>query len=282
MSAAASPAQLAALRKYAVPFAALRPPIFDFFPGGSRPVFPFGIDSDRGLGILLLYASLYRPGGETPAAEIVGGLFECLGLEVFKLNRIPVARLQKALAGLVRGEDLEEQRRVPGILRSACDFFFQTGSLEKWLSGAADWEDCARELSGRIFWMGKQSRMRTKARYFLWLCSFQSGFDRRFPGSQGFAWPVMAGHARLYHHVLRPRSRAAWTTAETRLKWFAQLGREAFPQEPWRLFPALDSYLRPVPKHEYLCRKIQGGCRPCPLATLCPTAKFLMPAEKRP
>jgi len=280
VNAAVPPAQSTALRKYAAAFASQRPPIFDFFPGGSRASFPFGIDSDRGLGILLLFAALYRPGQEVRAAEIVGGLFKSLGLEVFKMNRIPVARVRVALDG-GQFSDPEEQQRVPGILRSVCDFFFHTGSLGKWLSAATDWEDCAKEISERIFWMGKRSRLRTKARYFLWLTTFLENFRNRFPVARDFAWPVLEGHARLFHLVLRPRAKAAWSSPEGKLKWFSQCGREIFPQEPWRLFQPLKSYLYPVSEREYLCRKVQGGCRPCPLASLCPASKHLIAAEKR-
>ena len=277
MSAAVSAVQLAALRKYAGRFAA-RPPIFASFPEGGRPVFPFAADSDRGLGVLLLYAALYRPGGEARAAEAVAGLYRSLGLEVFKLNRIPFPRLKKALEGFPF-PDAEERRRAPGILRSVCDFFYRAGSLKRWLAAASDWEHCVRELSERIYWMGKRSRLKTKARHFLWLCALAG--CARCRGARGFSWPVSRGHGRYYRHILRP-PRSGDQAPESRQEWFSRLASAAFPEAPWKLFAPLEAYLRPDPEHGYLCRKVQGGCRPCPLSETCPAAPYLIPAEKRP
>ena len=171
--------------------------------------------------------------------------------------------------------DLEEQKRIPGILRSVCDFFYKTGRLGKWMSSKNDWEGLVSELSAEIFWMGKHSKSRIKSRYFFWLTSFQSDFSGRFPQALHFAWPVGEGHSRFRHNVLRPdAARSVSLTPQTQSAFFKNLGEELFPEEPWKLFQPLDAYLRPEKEHEYLCRKIQGGCHSCPLVKLCPAAKY--------
>jgi hypothetical protein len=273
-------AALRKLRQYAEPFAAWQPPIFEFFPGGKSPLFPFLPESDRGLGMLLFQAALYRPGAENWSAQVLAGLYRVLGTDLFKVNRLPFAVLQKALTGLPRWPDPEEQRRVPGILRSVCDFFYGAGGLGKWLESSADWETRARELGEGIFWMGKRSRLRTKARYFFWLASFQGGFAERFPQAQPFLWPVAEGHLRLYHGVLRPRARKSFSNPEEKLRWFHALGNELFPRQGWRLYQPLQAHLRPDPEHGFQCRAF-GGCRPCALAAICPAANQFLPKEPR-
>lgn len=264
---------LSHLRLYASPFANHPPVIVASFPGGKEPQFPFDIGSDRGLGVLLLYASLYRPGAESRAARILVGLYTGLGNDIFRLNRVPFEILQAVLKDLPIAPDDMEQKRIPGILRSVCDFFYRTGSLRNRLDSSEDWETIVRELSEGIYCMGKQSVWRTKSRYFLWLASFQPGFAERFPQAVRFSWPVGDGHARFFYNIIRQRARQApESTPEARLRVFTELGREAFPVEPWRLFQPLDAYLRMEKEHEYLCRKIQGGCQICALAKLCPAA----------
>jgi hypothetical protein len=264
---------LSRLRLYAAPFAKHPPAIVTRFPGGKEPQFPFDIGSDRGLGILLLYASLYRPGAESRAARILAGLYAGLGNDIFKLNRIPFETLQTALKDLPVAPDEMEQKRIPGILRSVCDFFYRAGSLVKRLDASGNWETIVRELSEGIYWMGKHSPWRMKSRYFLWLASFQPGFAERFPQAARFSWPVGDGHGRFYYNIIRPGLRQTpESTPETRLRVFMELGRDAFLKEPWRLFQPLDAYLRREREHEYLCRKIQGGCQTCALAKPCPAA----------
>ncbi len=227
------------------------------------------------MGILLLCAALYRPGAENRASQVITGLYARLGNDIFKLNRIPFEVLQNALSDLPIAPDHEEQKRIPGILRSVCDFFYEAGSLEKWLASAQDWETRVQQMSESIYWMGRHSRWRTKSRYFLWLASFQSGFASRFPQSAGFSWPIGEGHARFYRDILRAETKGApGFSPEERLRFFAAVGKDVFPSEPWKLFGVLDGYLRPEKEHEYLCRKLQGGCKPCPLVKRCPAARY--------
>ena len=264
---------VSSIRLYAEPFAKHPPAIFSCFPGGGDPLFPFEPGSDRGLGILLLCASLHRPGGEARVARSIAKLYMELGNDIFKLNRIPFEDVRAVLMNGASPVEAEGQKQIPGILRSVCDFFYKVGSLGDWLSSASDWETRVREMSEGIYWMGKLSRWRTKPRYFLWLASFQPGFAARFPQACDFFWPAGEGHARFYHDILSPAAKKPLATdAETRLRYFTEVGRQIFPLEPWKLFQPLDAYLRPE-KEEYLCREIQGGCRSCSLKTVCPAAR---------
>jgi hypothetical protein len=74
------------LLEYAAPFEKHPPEILAGFAQGA---FPFEAGSDRGLGILLLSAAVYRPGGEAAAARLITGLYLRFKNDIFKLNRIP-------------------------------------------------------------------------------------------------------------------------------------------------------------------------------------------------
>lgn len=298
MKIEAAPDLLDKIRLYAEPFEGCAPPLFALFPGGAPEhapaVFPFAPDSDRGLGILLLAASLHRPGGEAAAARILADLYRIYGNDIFKLNRLPFETLRDAvnasIAGagdLCKGMEEAERNRIPGILRSVCDFFYRIGPLGAWLASAPDWETRAGELCNEIYWMGLRSRTRNKARLFFWLACQVPGFGARPEMKRqalDFQWPVTDTHMRFWIDIAKPpftlRSGAGGgRTPEERLAAFAAFGRVLFPAAPWRLFLPLDSYLRRDGRGSFRCRTAQGGCRPCPLAKLCPAAGQFIPGE---
>ncbi|MCD6024872.1 MAG: hypothetical protein K0Q91_1788 [Fibrobacteria bacterium] len=273
------------LLEYAAPFDNHPPEILDGFRKG---VFPFEAGSDKGLGILLLFAALYRPGGESAASRLILALYGRFGNEIFKLNRIPFETLRDEVEAGGALADAAERARVPGILRSVCDFFYRVGPLKTWLEKAPDWETRVLELCGEIYWMGRHSVMKNKARYFLWLAAGAHGF----PQARDFAWPVGEGHLRFYVDFLKPgRKRGGRIVAgtyggtssfdaEKRLRTFAELSRAVFPEEPWKSFTPLDAYLRRGGTLHYRCRTAQGGCRPCPLSAGCPAAPHFLAMEK--
>jgi hypothetical protein len=278
-------------RDYAEKFAAHPPAILDYFARADKgdseeALFPFAPDSDRGLGILLLAASLHRPDASSSfgreSATIVAGLYRHFGTDVFKLNRVPFANLQAHIEVLASGLDAEDRARVPGILRSVCDFFYRVGPLVSWLADAPDWEQRVAELSHEIYWMGAHSRTRTKARLFFWLACAIPGFGTRSDmqtQAQRFVWPVGDGHMRFVFDILKPPRGAARGAPEVRLEAYADFARMVFPESPWQLYLPLESFLKPDGAGGYRCRSVQGGCRPCPLSSLCPAAKHFMGSE---
>jgi hypothetical protein len=288
MKIEAPPVLLAKLRLYAEPFHDRRPPVFAHFPGGADPVFPFGPASDRGLGVLLLAAALHRPEGEAQAARVVAGLYRHYGNDIFKLNRVPFDPLRETLAALVppasAGADASERTRMPGILRSVCDFFYRVGPLGAWLAAAPDWETRAGELCHEIYWMGLHSRSRSKARLFFWLASLarEGAGETAFSQAAAFAWPVGDGHMRFWIDILKPGRTAGARVPEDRVAAFAAFAGEVFPDAPWRLYQPLDAFLHRDGRGGYACRAVQGGCRPCPLAVHCPAAPHFLAGETLP
>lgn len=282
-------ATLDALRRYAAPFADVLPPALAAF-AGRDPVFPYAPGSPRGLAVLLLAAALHWPDGEEAAVRALAWLHARFGEDLFRLNRVPFEALAEAVLASGAYPDEGERKRVPGILRSACDFLDAKGPLDAWLA-SADREARVRELAGAVYWMGKSSLLKNKARYFFWLVARAAELKGGTlppaglapdPKAPAFAWPVTEGHGRFYQDFLRAPLSAGLDPAR-RLALFADLARKAFDargEAGWRLYPALEAYLRRGGPLVFRCREAQGGCRPCPLNARCPAAKHFLPAEK--
>ncbi len=288
MKIEASPALLQKIRAYAEPFESIRPAVFALFPGNTQTLFPFEPESDRGLGVLLLAAALHRPGGEALTARILADLYRAFGTDIFKLNRIPFEKVRETVQATFAAEaalilDEAEQARIPGILRSVCDFFYRVGPLGPWLESAPDWETRAGELCNEIYWMGLRSLTRSKARLFFWLLTRIPDFETHLPAmahhARGFVWPVSDAHLRFWIDIVKPARTAGARSPEERLSAFAAFGKELFPEAPWRLYLPLDSYLRRDRAGSFTCRTAQDGCRPCPLSALCPAAGQFIPGE---
>jgi hypothetical protein len=220
----ASSAQIDSLRRYAEPFEQVSPPIFALFPpavsGRAEPLFPFEADSDRGLGALLLASALYRPGGEAVAAHVIAALYRTFGNDIFKLNRIPFDTLRETVDAAAEGLDDADRTRIPGILRSVCDFFYRVGPLGAWLDAAPDWETRTGELCNEIYWMGLRSRTRAKARMFFWSLTQLPDFAARHPAwarhASAFQFPVTDGHMRYWIDILKPGRTAGARSPEER------------------------------------------------------------------
>jgi len=289
------------LRRYAKSFDAQEAPLFGYFSGdpkeGNERVFPFEPGSDKGLGVLLLFAALYRPGTEVPTARLIAELYRHFQNDIFRLNRIPFDSLNQVVENVTgktfnsSGQTQEEVARIPGILRSVCDFFYRIGPLGAWLAQAADWETRVMELCGEIYWMGRHSLMKNKARYFLGLAAATGAY----PQALNFAWPVGEGHLRYYSDLVYSHKASGGARGPgafgakpstgfdgaRRLQAFQLLARAVFPEAPWKLFAPLDAYQRRGGSLHFRCREAQGGCRPCPLASTCSAAPAFLPQEEK-
>jgi hypothetical protein len=257
----------------------------DAAPAAGRalaPVFPFTPHSDKGLGVLLLAAAVHRPAARAPSAALsataaspgrtelpegfgaegailLAALYRDYGNDLFRLNRLPFGPLQARIDVLAAHWDAEERARVPGILRSVCDFFYRVGPLSSWLEDAPDWEQRVGEIAQEIYWMGAQSPTRAPGR----------------PHAARFSWPVSDGHMRFLFDIVKPSraSAAAIKRPASRSESFAELARTVFPQEPWRLYLPLEAFLSRDGAAGFRCRAVQAGCHLCALSSQCPAAK---------
>src|SRR5690606_30307838 len=147
--------QIEKIRAYVSGFRDFRPFPFEYFQGGTTPLFPLTPQSDRGTALLLCFCALYQNIRDEKLMRVLAYLWKEYDTDFFRLNKLPFGELQARIARLTDLEGWELWTKVPGILRSACDFFFRHGKLVPWAHGQADGEACVRIMAEEIFLMGK-------------------------------------------------------------------------------------------------------------------------------
>lgn len=224
--------------------------------------------------------------------RVLAYLWKEYDLDFFRLNKLPFGELQARMQRLTDLEGWELWPKVPGILRSVCDFFFRHGKLLPWVYAQADGEASVRTLAEEIFLMGKTSALRSKPRYFLWLLTQLPSTQPELFWTRETMLPITRGHLRFLREFgpLKTRKISPWISPEEKLAYINRFFRMLAPDRPWTVYLALDAYLRsPVlaPKgsqaifplmeagNDWACRKIQGGCLQCPLVPLCPNREEL-------
>ena len=273
------------IRAYVLAFQDRKPAVFEHFQGGSDPVFPMEAGSDRGVGLLLYYCSLYQGIGEERLLRVLSYLWREYGPDIFRLNHLPFADLQARIQSLDDLDDWEIWPQVPGILRSVADFFYRHGKLMPWVYEVGNGEHCIEIISQEIFLMGKTSVFRSKSRYFLWMLTRLEGVDPGRFWTADTRMTLTLGHGRFVREFgpLKGRKRVPWTTPAEKLVWFNAFYRVLFPDRPWLVFLAFDAFMRPQsgyfrtpggPPPVWQCRAVVGGCVNCPLAPECPGRDF--------
>lgn len=273
------------IRAYVLEFKNVKPTLLTHFDGGSDPVFPLVASSDRGIGLLLCFCSLYQNIGEGRLVRILAYLWKHYDQDIFRLNRLPFADLQDRMKALTDLDDWPIWSKAPGILRSVCDFFFRHGKVLSWVHALGDGEKCVNILTEEIFLMGKTSAFRTKARYFIWLLTQLEDADPARFWTPATRMTLTMGHGRFVREFgpLKSRKSAPWSSPAEKLDYFNRFYRLLFPAAPWMVFTAFDAYMRPqsgyrngpgAPPPEWTCRKIIGGCVKCALAPECPGRDF--------
>gem|GEM_PF-1387203 len=279
--------QIEKIRAYVSGFRDFRPFPFEYFQGGTTPLFPLTPQSDRGTALLLCFCALYQNIRDEKLMRVLAYLWKEYDTDFFRLNKLPFGELQARIARLTDLEGWELWTKVPGILRSACDFFFRHGKLVPWAHGQADGEACVRIMAEEIFLMGKTSALRSKPRYFLWLLTQLPDAEPARFWTPATLLPITRGHLRFLREFgpLKTRKIAPWITPEEKLAYVNRFFRMLAPDQPWTVYSALDAYLRPStpkpksiqtlfpaepPDKNWLCRQVQGGCLQCPLVAICP------------
>lgn len=280
-----NPDLLHRIRAYVLAFQNVNPGVFAYFKGGTDPIFPLEPGSDRGMGLLLFFSSLYQNISEGRLARVLAYLWRQYDQDLFRINRMPFAELQSRLKALTDLEDWVLWPKAPGILRSVADFFYRHGKLLPWAQAQGDGEKCINILSEEIFLMGRTSVFKSKARYFLWLLTQVEGAEPARFWTPNTRLTLTLGHSRFLREFgpLKGRKIVPWSTPAEKLDAFNRFYRLLFPEAPWKVFTPLDAFLRPPPGHfaglgapapEWMCRKALGGCANCPLAPECPGRDF--------
>jgi hypothetical protein len=286
-----NPKLIGDLHTFILDFQSVKPGVFEFFQGGSaNTFFPLKPESDRGVALLLCYCALYQNISEKKLVRFLAYLWEAYGTDLFKLNRMPFQALQDKVHAFEGLENWELMPKVPGILRSVCDFFYKRGPLIAWVHKTADAEESVQVLSEEIFFMGKTSQFKSKPRYFLWLLTQLPGAQPELFWTDRMLLPITAGHVRLLRDFgpLKKKRNSPWTTPAEKLNYCNRFYRMLFPGKSWMVYTALDAYLKATgpflspaastlapatpgmsPNKIWRCRQVLGGCINCILAPEC-------------
>lgn len=259
------------IRAYASDFAGIKPTVLEYFEGGSKEIFPLKAESDRGSAMLLIYCALRQNISEELLMGFLAHLWKEYGPDILRLNHLGFAELQGRVDAFPGLREWSLRSKVPGILRSACDFFFRRGRLGQWLRNTRDGEECVRILSEEIFMMGKTSEFRYKPRRFLWLMTRLPGAEPETFWTEDTLLCPTAGHSRLLRELgpLKGR-RIPWTTPAEKIAYHNRFHHLVAPGRTYLVAAGFDAYLEPHPEEKWQCRKLLGGCANCVLVSDCP------------
>ncbi len=257
------------LNAYIDRFSAEKPTALSLFKSSDshQGIFPFAPDSDKGLGMLLHFSALFQEIGEERLSEGLGQLYQEIGDQIFRLNKIPFDILQSTVNAVPAWRQWPLLLKVPGILRSVCDFFFTHGGLRERLSQCNDGEEEVAFLAREIFLMGKTSLHRFKARYFLWLCGLASlSGSLRVPTIMP---PLTGGHVRFMSWV-GPYKGVSNPPLPQRLEQYHNFLERTVEGGATRAFIPLEAFLNRSGLNSWKCRTLMGNCSSCPLERFCP------------
>jgi hypothetical protein len=277
-----NPECIAKIRTYISDFQNVKPKLFDYFEGARTPVFPFKVESEQGLGLLLFYCALYQNISQARLIRLLQDLWIAYGSDFFALNRLPFDTLQNRIQAMTDLEDWVLTTKAPGILRSVCDFIHKHGPILTWVRTSKEVSDPVLVLADEIFFMGKTSDFKSKPRYFLWLLTqLPNAKPEQFWNSQSLV-PITSGQIRFMRDFgpLKGKRHSPWVTAKEKLDYCNRFYQMLFPGKSWMVYTALDAYLKATtaspslfeksPKEKiWLCRQFLSGCLNCVLASEC-------------
>jgi hypothetical protein len=190
--------------------------------------------------------------------------------KLFLLNQISYDSLERGISAAIPFEGWRIQKKVPGILRSVCDFFLAHGSLELLLNNLNGSEELVKLVSTEVFYMGRSSIMKFKARTFALL--IVKGFEeiqRRFWNS-GSLLPITSGANRLMYFIGPLKfQKGEKLSGENKLQYFNRFYNFLFPNASWKVFSAFDMHKKGTDSELYECQKVISGCLNCPIAKFC-------------
>ncbi len=262
-----------ALRNYFLAVQKQKPALFTAFKDGSNPQFPFKIDDDKGTGILLFYAALSGFKEDTNLNFLVA-LFKEYGNDIFRLNKLEFNTLQNFILAYKPLGNHPLREKIPGILRSVCDFFFQYKGLSKWLNRFSQAEKAITPLSQEIYLMGKTSAYQNKPRLFLWLVSQIDIFTWPSAYWVDFKLPVTQNQSRIVFTLgpLKNAKLLPWETPQAKHQYFNVFFQSLFPKNPTIIYSGAEIFLQKEAT-DYACRIFFASCKKCPLNKICTEAK---------
>jgi hypothetical protein len=256
------------IRAYAGCFKDVRPLVFQCFEGGTHPVLPYRLLSEEGFKMLLIYASLFQDVTEKQLVGFLRRLYECFGSRLFTLNTVLFDELSAVVDKAV-GFEWPLRTKVPGILRSCADFFTMHGGIRRLINVSRGSEALVDLVSKGIFFMGKSSGMKFKARTFARLAVLADTSLAASFWSETSVLPFSKGANRLIYYIGPLRDGRKKMAGDLKLDYFNRFYNLLFPGESWRLYEAFDAYQKREKINEFKCQQILSGCNRCVLNRHC-------------
>ncbi len=267
------------LREFTEKFHALEHPLEHW---KTSLALPFSWTSNRGIACLLIYASLEPELGKVHALQLMEKLWNFFGEKIFALSKVSFNELLIQCSTENQKSDVTD--RLPGILRSLSDFFFEHRSLINWIVECESSECCVEILSQKLFRMGSVSPQRYKARLFCCLyCELNDSFkdEIEVSGTYGKFWSSDS---------LVPYSRNQWLMLSTigpmvnrkkkitslmeRMDYTNRFYRYLFPKRSWMVRRAFDSFGSKMFTNHWDCQAQLKGCLQCSLQAFCPNVNM--------
>ncbi|MBF0433176.1 MAG: hypothetical protein HQK83_17990 [Fibrobacteria bacterium] len=258
------------LRAYVDCFAEIKPSFFQYFLGGTSHVFPYKTDSEEGFKTLLLYSALQQELHEDWLNRLLVTVYRAFPEKFFSLASIPYDSLKALLDTIPDLSNWRFYSRTPGILRSVCDFFLKQGNIKPLLLNADSTEQVVSIISNEIFYMGKTSVFKTKARTYLWYCANASADISRNCWNKHSLLPVTAGANRLMYYLGPLKSRKGYSFQEQeKINYFNRFYNYLFPDNSWKSHLPFMAFQNQTGLTGYQCQSLLDGCKNCPLCNDC-------------
>lgn len=256
------------IQSYVKGFESYKPPSFYWAKGELQSQLPFPLRSERFLRWQLFKAGLYQNLGEAGVDKLLLGLYTCYRDDLFQISKFPSAELHSTLNQFSQYQTWSLWPKVPGILRSISDFFLIHGSLKEMIRTHSSLSILENFLCEEIFYFGKKSVNRFKARYFLY-CLLKILPDTLESHPSISLWPHTEGFWR-FHHKFNPSKSFTQVSPEEILGYVNRLYQKWDPSGKGNAFIAFHQFLQRGGDQGYNCQKQFLLCTTCPLAEICP------------
>lgn len=258
---------LNSLRAYTSAFDSYRPPFFDYAKGERNASLPFPLYSERFLRWVLIRSALHQGIDDKNLDRIMLGLYHTFKDDLFSISTLPIERIEEFWKQDPILENWDLLPRASGIVRSVSDFFLVHGSLKEVLPRCTTQADAEELLCQHIFFFGKKSAYRFKARIFLYIARKCTRTLLDHWNAKPVVWPPSLGWWKAMR-ILIKKDKDAMLSPEESLelsnRFYQKVGR------PDSALIAFVHFRKKVGLGEWACRTYFGSCPNCPLYGPCP------------
>ncbi len=265
--------KIEAIRKYVEDLQHIHSPVRNICKDGEG-TFPYYIKSENGLRFLLLYHALKQNVRSDILLHFLLKCWQVLNVSIFRAGDLPFGDVYRLIQCDVKMRNWEWEKKFPGIVRSVGDYCKKYDPLSTHFSKKSHSEIFVNHISHSIFFMGKHSVMKLKAR------SLSLDILRYVLGNVSDWWdrssivPISPGAHRFLTKIgpLNGRSEKFKEDME-KLCYFNKFYGYLFPNQTWKVAQPLSSFQKKGEGSVFECEVYQGGCIQCSISRYCDKSK---------